>query len=121
MESLTKENYWNELQAKCPTAMKGFCDWIDEYKKKVGWKSIFTHRYKVHVTDTQENYPKFHDIPIAMQMGIILEYLIETATCMPDIKLFGEEINDTEDFADTLKEFFIATEKMINEEKQISN
>lgn len=32
--ALTKENCFNELQRMWPNAMKEFCDWVDEYKKR---------------------------------------------------------------------------------------
>jgi len=76
-ESLTKENFWNEMQEKFPKAMKVFCDWIDEYKKEVKWNKLFS--YAEHDTDFPKPSPypafiKFHDIPYAMQLGIWIEF-----------------------------------------------
>lgn len=69
-ENLTKENFWNELQEKYPYGMKIFCDWIDEYKKANDWDSLFPiTKRKKHWMDI-----KFHHLPLAMQIGIWLEF-----------------------------------------------
>lgn len=65
MENLNKENFWNELHAKYPTAVNHFCKWIDAYKEEVGWKKLFADGVK------------FHDIPFDMQNGIIARFEIE--------------------------------------------
>ena len=76
METLTKENFWNDLQEKYPAGMKIFCEWIDKYKGKYGWNNLFGE----HKTFYQGNLvcigfaPKFHQLPYAMQIGIWLEF-----------------------------------------------
>jgi len=72
-DNLTKENFWNEMQQKYPDQMKKFCSWIDEYKKKNDWNSLFpiVGRPK-HWMDI-----KYHHLPLAMQMGIFNEYCEE--------------------------------------------
>lgn len=70
MESLTKDNFWNALMESHPKATKEFCDWIDDYKKEVDWKTLFYTPNSVQHRDV-----KFHDVPIDMQLGIILWYL----------------------------------------------
>jgi hypothetical protein len=84
MNNLTKENFWNDMYLKYPLAMKAFCKWIDEYKEKNKWKRLFNSNYKlIHSTDHEGttssiiSEPKFHDLPLAMQMGIWGEYLDE--------------------------------------------
>jgi len=101
MENLTKENFWNEMQQKYPLAMKDFCNWIDEYKKTNNWKKLFNDTY--HQTNVKRagngeicsidfSTPKFHDLPIAMQMGIWNEYLDVNSSslqkCQNDIEIF---------------------------------
>lgn len=73
---LTKENFWNELHEKYPSQMKVFCDWIDEYKKRVNWEYIFSHTNSEYTqyAGFSLRTPKFHEIPIAMQIGIIVEF-----------------------------------------------
>lgn len=66
-ESLTKENFWNELYDKYPDKMKVFCSWVDEYKEKVNWEQLFGNAGK-----------KYHDLPIAMQIGIFIQFTTET-------------------------------------------
>jgi hypothetical protein len=63
--NLNKENFWNPLKEKYPEAVEHFCNWIDEYKKEVGWEKIFG----AHV--------KFHDLPYDMQNGILARFDLE--------------------------------------------
>lgn len=73
--SLTKENFWNELQKKYPKQMEVFCKWIDDYKKRVEWDMIFTSNRK------------FHDIPIAMQIGILMEFTMSQEPDYEQLKM----------------------------------
>lgn len=84
MKNLNKENFWNEMYDKYPLAMKDFCKWIDEYKLKNNWGELFNSQFKfIHSTDNEGttstviSEPKFHDLPLSMQMGIWAEYLDE--------------------------------------------
>lgn len=86
---LTKENFWNEMMEKYPNATKAFCDWIDEYKKAVGWGNLFNEG----LPDTKGIFseaPKFHDLPYAMQVGIWLEYVCNRGGCQYEIENFFE-------------------------------
>ncbi|SRR5258706_7209943 len=75
MENLTKENFWDQLMEKYPEEMKRFCTWIDEYKKRVEWNGLFCSQY----TDGEKLLvPKYHQIPIAMQFGIFLQFAKES-------------------------------------------
>lgn len=69
-ENLSKENFWNELYSKYPKGTKLFCDWIDKYKAENEWDFLFLGQKRKHI--------KFHDIPLAMQMGIFLQFIYET-------------------------------------------
>lgn len=83
MESLTKENFWNDLQGKYPEQMKQFCAWVDEYKKRVDWNAVFNYEqshndlYKKYNIPPRRDAPKFHDLPIAMQWGIFYQFTVE--------------------------------------------
>lgn len=67
MEKLTKENFFDELQAKHPLAMAGFYKWIDGYKIRVSWGLMFQPSIK------------FHDLPFEMQEGVIMKWARELA------------------------------------------
>lgn len=77
MNNLSKENFFNERQRLYPKAMKLFCDYIDEYKKLVDWRSLFT----THDCDCPCDYtdfdisPKFHDVPFELQVGVIMAFV----------------------------------------------
>lgn len=66
MENLNKENFWDVLMEKHPKAMKEFCEWIDKYKAANAWPLLFSG-----------DQIKFHDLPIDMQLGIILWFIEE--------------------------------------------
>lgn len=86
-QTLTKENFWNQLHSDYPEAMQIFCDWIDEYKKEVDWDNLFKPKTALNTIF----YTKFHDIPHAMQMGIWFAFVIDQGGCL-------WEIEDTFDF-----------------------
>lgn len=74
---LTKENFWNEIQDRYPGGFHEFVIWIDEYKKKVGWEKLFFPDALEDGTLVYTNI-KFHDLPTAMQVGIFIQYWMET-------------------------------------------
>ena len=96
-QNLTKENFFNEMKEKYPNSMKHFCDWIDEYKKEVGWIDLFG------------NIIKYHSLPYAMQYGIWIEY------CRESLSNFFEQpehISDTVDLREDIQEVFKETEAL---------
>lgn len=84
MNNLNKENFWNEFHKKFPEAVDRFCSWIDEYKKRpdVEWDKLFHNYAPAEVKDDGEtmHMVKFHDLPIAMQMGILTQFEMEIIT-----------------------------------------
>lgn len=86
MNNLNKENFWDQLHYKYPKATERFCKWIDEYKVRVNWNSLFNggipiedNRYPASdfTPASKTVAPKFHDIPIEMQMGILTGFVSE--------------------------------------------
>lgn len=67
---LTKETFWNDVEKLNPQKFQEFKDWIDKYKEKVGWDDLFQF--------AGGTAPKYHDLPIAFQIGIFLEYVQDT-------------------------------------------
>lgn len=61
-ENLNKVNFFNQLQELYPEAMGVFCQWIDDYKKRIKWDQYFYL------------FLKFHDLPFEMQTGIMYEF-----------------------------------------------
>jgi hypothetical protein len=99
-QCLTKENFWNELYAKYPGEVQQFCDWVDKYKQSINWVLLFGQSEM-----TVDMAPKFHEIPIAMQIGIFLQYVSESGARY-SIEL---EVGDADDFNRiplAIKEFF---------------
>lgn len=82
MENLSRENTWEKFEEMYPRAMKNFHEWIDAYKIEVGWTHLFNPKYiSVHISGhaetklTKDAHPKFHDLPIEMQVGILAKWL----------------------------------------------
>lgn len=76
MNNLTKENFWNALYEKYPEGMKVFSLWIDEYKKR---HEMFKDK-KIEppvngFSPVIIKAPKYHDLPLAMQVGVFLEFI----------------------------------------------
>src|SRR5258708_246247 len=112
--SLTKENFWNELSENYPDEMKQFCAWIDQYKQWVDWNLLFnSHRFSARNGQECVNVPpKYHELPIGMQIGIFIEY-----TLSPSEKLVFLPIGDSmEEIAGKIKKWF-ATKARINSQK----
>lgn len=96
MQNLNKENFWNELHAKYPTAVNHFCKWIDEYKKEVGWNKLFNSDSEYQNADGKNApAPKFHDLPFDMQNGILARF---------ELELFNNKAGKGKEVADKLRE-----------------
>lgn len=169
MDSLTKENFWNGLKEAYPKEMESFCTWIDLYKKRVGWKCLFSgmpfmpeeeqdrlvaevcNKYQWTVpepwcycgdllqdqdgTQVIVGYdpkdiaelrrrkrswkvipsltPKYHDLPIAMQIGIFIQFVIEAGSIHSEMKntLAGSESMDY--FVEQIKLYFKEAEEIV--------
>lgn len=80
MENLNKENFWNEMFEKYPLSVTEFCIWIDGYKKRVEWDKLFNGGIVVSLSvGAETKAPKFHEIPLEMQFGIWMRYVVEAA------------------------------------------
>lgn len=110
-ESLTKENFWNEIMEKWPGEMNEFCYWINEYKKKVGWNVLFD----IYDTDPKHIGIKYHDLPIAMQIGIFYQFTMETSRRYAFII---EEEDSIERVAENIKEWFFMEHDFIVQDHQ---
>lgn len=71
IQSLTKENFFDELHDMFPDAVEHFFSWLNEYKKEVAWDELFGN-----VFPTTKKI-QFQDLPFDMQNGIIARYELE--------------------------------------------
>jgi hypothetical protein len=122
-QTLTKENFFNEMGEKFPKSMKKFCSWIDEYKKEIGWNGLFNDHY--HQSNIQRagngeishidySAPKYHDLPYAMQYGIWIQY------CRLELSNYFEQpehISDSVDLEEDIKGVFASMESLIEEDE----
>lgn len=70
MDTLTKDNFWNQMMDLYPGEMGVFCKWIDEYKERVDWLDLFS-------APNPKLSIKYHEIPVAMQFGIFMQFAVE--------------------------------------------
>lgn len=111
MKNLSKENFWNKLYKKYPDGVQVFCDWIDKYKSKNNWDKLFNAGLMVPIRG-QSVSPKYHDLPLAMQIGIWIEFVCDRGGCQ-------WEIEDL--FAVDWREDITGYIKMLDAEKKIDN
>jgi len=79
-ENLNKENFWNALYLEHPDKVEKFCKWIDEYKKKNNWNALFNSDSNWQDANGKNApAPKFHDLPVAIQVGIFGQFMAEWA------------------------------------------
>ena len=111
--NLTKENFWNKMMDENPHIMKIFCNWIDEYKKQVGWNDLFNSNSEYqNAKGKNAKAPKFHDLPLEMQLGII--------------ERFKQEISNGKELADSqgkitirkLEQWFYAMDLNVRNQKK---
>ena len=114
METLTKENFWNEMEQKYPKAMAHFKQWIDKYKSEHDWDRMFCDGVEIKwagVVDGElrsgyrvTRAPKYHELPIAMQFGIFTEYLYQV---LNEFELNGNvsvmELTGKRNFVESIK------------------
>lgn len=107
METLTKENFWNEMEQKYPKAMEHFQNWINGYKADNDWHLLFNEDTS-NTKDMSDNFifnsvPKYHELPIAMQFGIFVEYSL---SCMTIINRGGTLYKGFQFYTNDLKKEF---------------
>lgn len=92
---MNKENFWNDIEQKYPASVSQFKKWVNIYKKKNNWCDLFRIEQTRHTIENDEEgnlqgiyididpktfTPKYHDLPVAMQFGIFLQYVYERDT-----------------------------------------
>lgn len=90
LRNLSLDNFFNRLKNIYPLSMEYFCNWIDEYKKSNDWNTLFnevTLEQGIGQNSFKLKAPKFHDLPFAMQYGILVEF---------SSHLMNKDFNDSE-------------------------
>lgn len=80
--AFSKNEFYNEIEKEFPEAFKKFSAWMDEYKKQVGWKKLFNEGISLPaeqgMAGEDVKAPKFHELPVDMQYGVLLRFYSET-------------------------------------------
>jgi hypothetical protein len=124
-QSLNKQNFWNDLHEQFPKSVDMFCKWIDDYKKGVQWDHMFRRQtYTDHQSETSTildfRIAKFHDLPIAMQIGIIFQFTVEVSHA-ERISLFYGECDSISDAIDRIVIWFETVHKELVESENKMN
>jgi hypothetical protein len=73
MYKITRKNYFTkEWAEKFPLAKENFDNWLAVFKTDIMWNELF-----VNLDESRINYPvypKFQDIPVELQFGILMRY-----------------------------------------------
>lgn len=65
-----EKGFFDEIKEIYPEEVEHFLKWIDQYKADHNWNKLF------NITGFMAGV-KYHELPFAMQLGIIAQYLIE--------------------------------------------
>lgn len=103
MNDFTKEGFWNPLSEKYPNSMKLFFNWIDNYKEENNWGDIFNEGDSNGDDGCYRESPKYHELPMAMQVGIFLEFVEDTCNKYQLSFLFDGFVNIKYRISDYLK------------------
>lgn len=110
-DTLTKENFWNEIEVRFPKSTKLFLKWIDVYKQKTEWNKLFNSDSEYQNAEGKNAAaPKFHEISYEMQQGIWISFAHETLN-----NIFEQpEYNYCFDLAEDIKQVFSEIEVCIS-------
>lgn len=89
METLTKENFWNQMDEEYPVAMKKFKDWVNQYKEENNWIGLFNEQ-RHNDSNIDAVAPKFHDLPTGMQIGIFNEWWVSQYESLTEKDLLND-------------------------------
>lgn len=101
LKELSKLNFWDAIKVMRPLAWEKFDKWLDEYKPDNDWKELFNPMFKETDVARIYSYPKFHDLPAAMQIGIFMQWM-------------ADEAGDTAGWLDTMQEIAIEFFKLMD-------
>lgn len=104
MDSLTKENFWNRMKDLFPAEVEAFCKWIDDYKRRVDWEKLFNYGFPHYAKQGWHN-PKYHDLPISMQVGIFFEFVADSSGTDSHDSIFGQ-IHSMKAFTVEIEQYF---------------
>jgi hypothetical protein len=105
--SLSKEGFWDALILDYPKQVKRFYDWIDHYEQRNDWDFLFLNNRMSR--PFPEKLIKYHDLPVAMQIGIFLQYAAETVEQYPKEKFDVPILLGTHSFElfyESIREYF---------------
>lgn len=102
MDKMDKAGFWDPILAKYPEEFGDFAKWLDEYKRRVRWPVLFNNAYIP---------TKYHDLPPAMQIGIFMQYTVESGGTMLMENGFTYSMNG---IIESIKSWFDEEYKRVN-------
>lgn len=73
MNTLTKENFWNDLSKTYPASVSEFWQWFQSYKVEIHWTKVFN------------GSPILESLPIEFQKGVLLAFMNRMTQKYPDL------------------------------------
>lgn len=87
--------FWSKMRMKYPQTMILFGNWVDKYKQENDWGNLFNEGDSDGDSAHYLAAPKFHDLPVAMQMGIFMQFMVEHN---PDPEVSDDPMVGAQDF-----------------------
>ncbi len=104
---LTRQNFWNNILQKYPELYKIFIEWIAEYKARPECDFIFFPSYDSELfPEEQKLVEYFENVPIALQIGIFLQYVAEEKEKFYGIEYYIETPGDWELMPGIIEKWF---------------
>jgi len=110
MENLSKENTWNDIKQNYRVAFDNFQEWLNNYKEENDWDELFKNQF---FRASKENQVSFYDIPLDMQIGILMRFFNENLI-FPVGNL--SQYADTEYVSSAVVTYFIVLDSQLTDE-----
>lgn len=98
MINLNKNDFWNVAKTRYPKALAVFNAWFERYRADNQWDKLFNIGFPHYSKMGWHSSPLIHDLPLAMQLGILTQFYYEQEGKTPvggsDIREASESLED---------------------------
>jgi hypothetical protein len=110
---MDKARFWDPIREKYPEEFGDFAKWCDEWKRRSDWTSLFPETFESVRTKMGLSFAmastKIHDLPPPMQIGIFIQYTVESGLSFIHAE-FVPQIMD--DYIGSIEAWFAAVREL---------
>ena len=106
MRKMSKGEFWDAISDKYPEEFADFAEYVDEYKRREGWSKLFDERI---VMGMGRMITKYHDLPNAMQLGIFIQYTVESGLSFIHPEFIPQIMDD---YIGSIEAWFVAVREL---------